>query len=513
MSDTTHTIWRSAAHFFSGTMVSRFSGMFRDMAMAYAFGTQSAVAALLVAFRFAHLLRRLLGEGAMQTALIPHFEELRTIGPKRAAQFFRDLTASLSIIIIALTAFIMLGIAALLHTDLLSPGNKEIAWLTFVMMPSLWFICLFGINASLLQCEKNYFAPSAAPIFFNLIWIVGVACTYRLPSDQAMTILSLFIIGGCCAQWLTTVPRVVSHLHRFELDSFWRIKLFSPDVVRLAKPLTLGIVGIAASQINNALDAVFARWASEEGPAILWYAIRLQQLPLALFGIALAGALLPPLSRAAKANDHEQYSRFLSFSFHRTLLFTIPITALLIVTGDRCVALLYGHGTFDSKSVVATTEALWGYSLGLIPMALVLVQAPAYYAVGDYKTPSIASAASMALNASLNYMMIGVFGLGPTSIAVATSISSWFNVAWLAIGNRKTKAAHVKWMKIALASIVAAAGVELMDHYLFGNSSFYMILNGQIPVYGEPILKQLVQLTADGVAFLGIFIVIHGLKD
>ena len=139
--DSTRSIFHSATRFFSGTMLSRISGMARDMTLAYAFGTGSSVAALLVAFRLAHLLRRLLGEGAMQTALIPHFEELRKDSPKKAALFFCDLTLSLTYLLILIIVLTMGVLGALLFFDVLDAGNKEIGWLTFLMMPSLLFIC------------------------------------------------------------------------------------------------------------------------------------------------------------------------------------------------------------------------------------------------------------------------------------------------------------------------------------------------------------------------------------
>lgn len=521
MSDTTQSIWRSASRFFSGTMLSRVSGLARDMAMAYAFGTQSVVAALLVAFRFAHLLRRLLGEGAMQTALIPHFEELRLQDIRCAGKFFGDLALSLTSMLIILTLIIMGGIGGLLVWDVLSPGNAEIAWFTFLMMPSLVFICLFGINAALLQCEKSYFIPSAAPIVFNLFWILGVACTWFLPTSQAMSFLSIFIVVACFAQWAFTLPKVYTILKSFGISHLWRgSHHFSKDVLRLTKPLTLGILGIAASQINNALDSVFARWADDEGPAFLWYAIRLQQLPLALFGIALAGALLPPLSRAIKANQLQQFRSFLEFSIVRTLAFMVPISILLLVLGDACVALIYGHGSFIDSSVVGTTLCLWGYSLGLIPMALVLILAPAFYAKGDYRTPSFAATASMGVNVLANTFLVAVMDLGAGSIAVATSISAWVNCLWLtfALGRaqpfEKSGLTAFVWKKcglIALPSAVAGAAVLAFEYYVWGSLKAVGIIAGKIPLYEAPFMQQIGHLSINGLVFIGVFLLCGGL--
>ena len=319
MNDSTSSIIQSAKRFFSGTMLSRVAGMLRDMAMAFAFGTQESVAAFLVAFRFSHLLRRLLGEGALQSALIPQFEKLRQQDPQRAAAFFRDLTICLSALLSVIVVVTMAVLWGVLLWANLRPGNAEIVQLTLLMMPSLIFICLFGINASLLQCEKSFFTPSVAPVAFNLLWIVGTFCLWNLASESAMRWLTLFVNLACMAQWALTLPQISKSLKQFSGTSIMPLKMFSKDVLALLGPLSLGVIGVGSSQINNALDAVFARYADSEGPAYLWYAIRIQQLPLALFGIAISGAMLPPLSRAIKRGNLFQFQEFMDFALRRSI--------------------------------------------------------------------------------------------------------------------------------------------------------------------------------------------------
>lgn len=511
--DSNRSIFRSAARFFSGTMLSRITGMLRDICMAYAFGTQSAIAALLIAFRFAHLLRRLLGEGAMQTALIPYFEELRKDSPARAGHFFCDLTVTLTYLLLGMIFLIMANLGILLKWGGLNHGNEEIAWLTLLMMPSLLFICLFGINASLMQCEKSFFASSVAPVTFNLFWIIGILFSSQFPLPQAMATLSLFVVGACFAQWAATLPKTYSILKNFELNGLWKNgKRWSKDVLQLGKPLALGIIGVGASQINNALDAVFARWADDEGPAILWYAIRLQQLPLALFGIAIANALLPPLARAGKTHDHLQFKRFLDFATRKTLALMFPITILFFLLGDACIKLIYGHGDFTSLSVVNTTLSLWGYAIGLIPMSLVLILAPAFYSKGNYHTPSQAAVGVMILNGLLNTFMIAVLELGTTSVAIATSVSAWVNLFWLGWALRK----EISWMnrdfaiqtsKIALATGLAAGATFLLNYLIGGNFTAWEILQQKTPDYNLSFIDQAMSLSLNGAAFLIVLIV------
>lgn len=466
--DTTQSILQSAKRFFSGTMLSRLSGLLRDMAMAFAFGTQDTVAAFLVAFRFAHLLRRLLGEGALQTAFIPQFEKLRYENPQRAGAFFRDLVSGVSLLLILIIVLAMGVFGFLLSILDLSEGNREILWLTFLMMPSLLFICLFGINASLLQCEKSFFLPSVAPVFFNFVWILGVIFFCNFNISLAMSWLAGFIILACFAQWLVTLPPTLKALRQYEtpLRSF---RFFSKDVIALMGPLLLGLLGVAASQINNALDSVFARYADLEGPAFLWYAIRMQQLPLALFGVALSGAILPPLSRAIKTNDIPRYQMFLEFALSRSMALMLPMTAALFILGASCVSFLYGRGDFNAESIFGTSQCLYGYALGLIPMTLVLILAPAFYAREDYRTPAKASLAAVGINIGLNALFVMGFHWGAASVAFATSISAWVNAGWLALAIRKqfgtmiTKSLVISLSKVFLATVVAALPFLFLD--------------------------------------------------
>lgn len=508
MDDSTSSILRSAKRFFSGTMLSRIAGMLRDMAMAFAFGTQESVAAFLVAFRFSHLLRRLLGEGALQSAMIPQFERFRQENAQKAADFFRNLTCSL----IALLSFIVIVTMGVLWGILqwghLEPGNVEIVELALLMMPSLVFICLFGINASLLQCEKSYFTPSVAPVAFNLFWIFGVLLLKNFIVKEAMLWLTLFVNLACAAQWALTVPQVCKSLKSLGKQKN-SLKLFSADVLSLIAPLSLGVVGVGAAQINNALDAVFARYADAEGPAYLWYAIRIQQLPLALFGVALSGALLPPLSRAIKTGKMDQFREFLDFALRRTAALMIPVSAALFVLGDSCINLIYGHGDFDQTATAGTTLCLWAYGAGLIPMTVVLILAPSFYAQQDYKTPTKASTYCILLNIFLNYLMVNFFAWGAPSIAIATSVSAWVNMFILGWKLQQKcdymVSSHFKkslW-KICFASLIGMGTVWIVNSWIFNENPFALLITRHLVVWPRELFDQGVRLLAQIITFSG----------
>lgn len=487
-------------------MLSRMTGLLRDIAMASAFGTSASVSALFLAFRFAHLFRRLLGEGALQTAFVPAFETLRKDNPQRAVQFFKDLTvwlcAALTIVIVLSMTFL----SSLLFLGNLSAGNQEVVWLTFLMMPSLFFICLYGLNAGLLQCEKSYFTASFAPIAFNLIWIIGVFCCRGSP--YAMSGLAVFIILACLGQWLYTVPKTIGVLKKLGNSPREKWNLFSSDVKLVITPLLLGIIGIGASQINNALDSVFARYADIQGPAFLWYAIRLQQLPLALVGVAISSAILPPLARAAKSEHFGTFQHFLEFALGRSIAPMIVITLCFFTMGDSIISLFWGHGAFGDESTVATTLCLWGYTVGLIPMTIVLILAPALYSQNDYRTTTRASIWAMVINFVLNTILIFVFDLGAASVALATSVSAWVNVVLLSkkltttVGSVWTSGLFKGIAKVCAASVCAALAVLGLNHFLPGGSTVSELVRGKIPEYSQAFIVQGFRLSLQMLCFL-----------
>ncbi len=472
--DSIGTILQSTKKFFNGTLLSRISGMARDMSMAYAFGTNPDVAALMVAFKLSNLFRRLFGEGAMQSAVIPLFEKYRQQSIEKACAFFRDLKCLLSLFLIALVTCSILGLFGISSLMNLSENNHQVVFLTALMFPSLLFICLYGLNSSLLQCEKDYFLPSIAPVACNLVWIGAVSFLYDLPTQDAVIWLAIAIVIGTICQWMITLPKTIgilrTHIHR----SIWNdIQWFSQDVKNLLKPLSLGIIGVAASQVNNTLDSLFARYADLEGPAFLWYAIRIQQFPLSLFGIALSGAILPPLSRAIKNHDFTSFYQFLNFALLRTVALMIPIS-FAIISLSSSVNLIYGHGNFTEKAILETTYCLWSYGIGLFPMSCVLVLASAFYSQHTYTIPAKASVYSMLLNVILNAVFVFVFHLGAASIALATSMSAVFNAMYL-----YTKLpSHENYLKQTLFSFFSKIVI----------ASFVCIVVGLLTIYlGEQV--------------------------
>ena len=392
---------------------------------------------------------------------------------------------------------VFLGGLLLLAEIILFQFSSEIAILSRYMLPGVFFICLFGLTSGLLQSEKSFFIPSVAPVFFNLVWIAGVFVFHALPIEKAVLALSLVLSVAFFLQWAVTIPKMWAFLRQYlSPKQFFQPALFSPLLKKLVQPLLLGIVGVASMQINSAIDGVFARFASLEGPAYLWYAIRMQQLPLALFGIALSSALLPSFSRATK----EQFDNLLQFAIKRSFTLIFPCTIAIFVLGASSVNLLFGRGDFTQIASTQTILCLWGYGLGLLPAALALVFAPAFYARKDYKTPMKGFCIAAAINIALDALLVFYFHLGPVSIALATSISAAFNALYLYFHLRPNNLPVTHMIKVATATLLAG-GITFLFGSLLGDPTTNFIFPRIFTV-------QIAQFALQTILFGGLFLIL-----
>lgn len=482
--DTMHTILRSAKGFFCGTFLSRVSGFCRDMAMAFCFGSSAEAAAFLVAFRLANLFRRVLGEGNLQSGFIPHFEGLRKESFVNAVHFYRETALFLGF----MSAVIILAFEGILWGILgyLSPSWREIAVLTMWMLPGLFFICLSGIHQAFLQSQKKYFIPSLTPALFNVVWMIGAFFT------KTMTELAFWITAGSILQWA-----ISARLVRLEMAGIERKKRewFSSSCKKLIQTMTLGLLGVAAVQVNSALDAIFSRLADLSGPVYLWYAIRIQQMPLALFGLALSGALLPPLARAFQDGDENRFYDFLKSALRRVAVLIIPSSLGMISLGGMGLNFLLGHGQFSSQDVQETAGCLCAYAVGLIPAVFVLLLSQASYAKKNYWLPAKASLFSVLVNVFLNALFVFGFHWGSASIALATSISSFVNAYTLfkTLPGGVDKELTDLSAKLLGASVLAAAFVWTLQTLSY-------------PELGITMWEKIWQLSLSSLAFLGVFL-------
>lgn len=494
--DSSLLVFRFARRFFAGTVLSRISGAMRDISMAICFGSSPEVGAFMVAYRFAYLFRRLLGDGSIQAGFVPQFSSL---SEKSALYFYRDCVFSLSsllIFIIVILESVMWGISHFVNADW-----GEIIFLSMRMLPGLLFICLFALNSAFLQTQKKYFLSGFAPVFFNLCWILIAFLVCEQPISQATEMLSLGITFAFFLQWLATLLQT-HRLNSISWGEWFRPHFFSVDLKKILKPISFGVIGVGATQLNSALDAIFARFSDLSGPAYLWYAIRIEQLPLALFGIALSGALLPPLSRAMQEGAMNRYQDLLYKALRYSALLIVPSAFGLFALGGPGINLLYGHGDFTTSDVRQTFYCLWAYGLGLLPSVMILLLATGFYAKKSYAIPTYASLGSVAFHVVLNSLFVFCLDFGPFSIALSTSFAALLNCSILIFFSKSH--IHIEFwrflMKVIFCGMCAALTTIFFGTLGFGDVTFTS------DEFSRSFSTQLIQLLGMGFWFAATYI-------
>jgi len=477
--DTSHSIIKSFKNFFLGTCFSKISGFLRDVSMAFFFGASPCLASFMVAFRFANLFRRLLGETSFQAGFVPYYENLRMQDKKKAAYFYRDLFFSLCCLLVILIFFGEIFLFFISKTF----KNHEIISLVQIMLGGLFFISLYGLNSSFLQCHNRYFLASFAPVSFNIIWIACVIFFRQTIDQKFVYILSIAVVIAFFFQYLTTAFRSFKIASEdLNFSEFLKPKLFSLEIKKLIKPIFLSIIGIGAVQLNSALDAVFANIAQRKGPAYLWYAMRLYQMPISLFAIAITAAILPPLTRAYKLGDLVNFKKFLDLALTKSFGLMMPCTIALIVLGPSMINLIYTRGAFNQNDLINTTLCLMGYATGLSFSTFVMIIVQAFWAKKEYIVPTIAAILAVIGNILLNSLFIFGFNMKSVSIAIATSLSSVLNFLILLIFLKKKmcnlfqKEIFLAIFKISMCSILAGL-CTIYFGYFIKDASVYFLLN------------------------------------
>lgn len=447
---------RFISHFSSGVFVSRISGFAREIAMAFFFGVTPLIASFWMAFRFAHLLRRFFAEGALSITFLPYFASLRKENPEKAAHFFSRLSSKLTLLLVGLIFFIELGLVCALAIFPLRENTQELLQLFMIFLPSIPFICLHALNCSFLQSEDRFFLPSVSSSFVNGIWIFAAFLLYKFKIPLAIHFLAASVVVAFAFQYFTTLPSTLSFL-RVKKQSIEAKKESLALIKEMLVPMSFALLGVAAMQLNSFCDAIFARMISSEGPCYLWYAIRLQQLPLALFGVAIASILLPQLT---KAKDGDKLW-ILRESLKKAWSLLLFATCYISVTAFSLVSIVYHHGQFSESACQETSNCLLMYSFALVPHTFVLIFSSWYYHKKETKLPALVAGISLISNLILNSLFVWIFQ-DAASVAFATSISALINA--LMLGRSIKKEVGFFWKEdlfFYLKTLVIALGISL----------------------------------------------------
>lgn len=443
------SVARNAGIISLAVMASRVLGLVRDQVFAALFGAGLQYDAFLTAFRIPNLLRDLFAEGALSAAFVTTFTQVEHIKGQQEA--FRLSNRIATALMLLLSLICIIGwIFAPSIVYLLAPGFFDVPGkgdltihLTRIMIPFLLLIALAAKAMGILNARHNFGIPAIAPVFFNLGSIIGglflgftVGTFLGLRPIEGMAFGTL--IGGFlqfAVQWPS--------LRRAGFRYRPMLSFTDPGVRQIMRLMGPAIIGTAAVQINVFVNTNFASaiidpatGAVLNGP-VSWlsYAFRFMQFPIGVFGVAIATATLPPLSRSTTNPDYVEFRQTLAHSLALVFLLCIPSAVGLAVLGRPIVALVFEHGKFTGFDTVQTANALAAYAIGLAGYAAVKVLSPAFYALNDARTPMLISLGSIAVNFVMNSLLVGPFG--HVGLAFSTSTVALVNFLLLALFMRR----------------------------------------------------------------------------
>jgi putative peptidoglycan lipid II flippase len=470
---------RSAGLISIATLASRLLGVLRESVLASYFGASASMQmdAYNVAFRIPNLLRDLFAEGAMTSAFVPAFTRTMTERGRDSAWRLGNLVINGLLVItgvLIVVGILFAGqITALFAPKFAAiPGKLELtAELTRVMLPFLTTVAVAVAMMGMLNSLHKFFVPSLSPAMFNVATIVCVVALVPvmeklgLPAVMAVAIGTLFGgLGQVLVQW----PALRKEGFRYRPV----VDFKDPEFRYVVRMMVPGTVGVAAVNVNVLVNTILA--ASQENGAVtfLGYAFRLMYLPIGLFGVSIATAALPDVSRHAVADDLASMRSTVSGALRLMLMLNVPAMVGLMVLAEPITALLYQRGAFTPYDTHATAAALMFYSPGLLGYSAVKIASPTFYSLRDSRTPVTVSVTSVIANLVLNLWLVHVLGF--RGLALGTALSAIFNAAallWLLrsrLGGLDGRRLSVAFGKIAIASLVMGLATAATDRWLAG---------------------------------------------
>jgi putative peptidoglycan lipid II flippase len=414
------------------TLASRVLGFARDVLIADRLGAGMVADAFFVALKLPDLFRRLFGEGAFSAAFIPAFAGAVASEGRQAAQRFAEEVASVMVLWLGiLTAAGIVFMPELMVV--LAPGFAEIpekfalaVRLTRITFPYLMLICLTAAFASVLNGLHRFAAAAGAPILFNVCLIAALLFLTPLVPTAGHALAYGVTISG-----IAQLVLLAAAMARAGMPLRLRWPRLTPGVRLLMRRMGPGVVGVGVTQINLAVDTIVASLLKPGSVSVLYYANRVNQLPLGVIGVAVGTALLPVLSRQVRGRERLAAHRTLNRAIEFALALTLPAAVGLGVAAVPIIGVLFKRGAFTGADVTATAAALIAYAVGVPATVLTKVLAPSFFARGDMTTPVAVGVVALAVNVA--FILLLILPLGATGIALAASVSAMFNAAALGL--------------------------------------------------------------------------------
>ncbi len=431
---------KTLATIFGMTMVSRVTGLVRELLVARAFGASAYTDAFFVAFRIPNLLRRLFAEGAFSQAFVPILAEYKNKKGSDATKELVDHVATLLTWTLVLTC--LLGIVAspvivyFMATGLKSDPeafNVSVV-MTRLMFPYIGFMSFVALAGGVLNTWREFRVPAFTPVLLNLSFIA--ASLFLAPHlQQPVYALAIAVIIGGILQVAVQIPpmRKIGMLPKIALNPF--VATSDAGVRRVLRQMVPATFAVSVAQISLIINTNIASRLANGSVSWLSYADRLMELPTALLGVALGTILLPSLSKAHADNNTEEYSALLDWGLRLTFLLAMPAAVGLATLSEPLTTTLFHYGKFDAQSVAMTGRALVAYGVGLIGLILVKILAPGFYARQDIRTPVKIAIGVLVVTQLMNLMFVP--WIAHAGLALSIGLGACVNAAFLYWGLRR----------------------------------------------------------------------------
>lgn len=425
------SILKAVATVGSYTGLSRLFGLAREILMSHFLGAGLFADAFFIAFKFPNFFRRFFAEGAFNAAFVPTFAgELAEKGKEAARRIAEDVFAALAFFLIVFCVVIVLAAPYIL--SVLAPGfatTPEKAELVTnfirITFPYLLFISLTALMGGILNSFNKFASTAAAPILLNIVMISSMLLANAFGWNVGYSLcVAVFVAGILQFLWLYFACRY----HDFPIS--FRAPKLTPKVKKILKLMGPGTIGAGVMQVNIFIDLFLASFLPTGAVSYLYYADRLNQLPLSIFGVAISTALLPLLSKQIRMNDHEHARRTTTQALEVSMQLTLPSSIGLVALAYPVIDLIYGHGKFDQTAINATAPTLAAFAVGLPAYVVSKVFSTCFFARQDTATPVKIALISVASNLIFNLIFIN--HLQHIGLALATAFSAWVNAAGLA---------------------------------------------------------------------------------
>ncbi len=443
---------RSTATIGGYTLLSRVLGFARDVTIASSLGASYLSDAFFIAFKLPNFLRRLFAEGAFNSAFVPMFAGMLAVeGEDKARQFASEAMSFLLLILIVVTAAFIIFMPWTMF--IMAPGFADdpkkfllTVTLTRITMPYIVFISLVSLLGGILNSGDKFAAVAATPVIMNLCLIIVPFFVGPFTPTGAHALAIAVMVSGV-AQWLWLVRFC---RRRNMLPRLVRPRL-TPDVKKLLGLIGPAALGAGVAQVNLFIDLIIASQFAN-GVSFLYYADRINELPLAVIGIAVGTALLPLLSRQIREGRRADAWKSQNRAIELALFLSLPAAVALMVIAEPVISVMFERGAFVGSDTYATYRALVAFAVGLPAFILIKILAPAFYANQDTKTPFKIASFCIFVNLVLNLALM--VPLQHVGMALATSIAGWVNVILMMISLRRRE-----WLMIERAMVVQVAKI------------------------------------------------------